>query len=115
MAAKHLGLHIVPVDTQEFATDSDELAVLVADNRLAELSVIDNVELGKLVGELKSDGLDAMLAGFSDDDLAALLADEDASAESEGDGDAAASEDFNISVGEYRVRIGKAQFAAWLL
>src|ERR1043165_5314028 len=41
MAAKHAGLIEVPVEYQDFASESDEIAVLVADNRLAELSNID--------------------------------------------------------------------------
>lgn len=35
MAAKHLRVEVVPVDYQDFNDENDELAVLVADNRLA--------------------------------------------------------------------------------
>ena len=41
MAAEQLGLEKVPVDVQEFKTEADELAHLVADNRIAELAEID--------------------------------------------------------------------------
>jgi ParB-like chromosome segregation protein Spo0J len=37
-AARLLGVDQVPVDVQEFATEADEWAHLVADNRIAELS-----------------------------------------------------------------------------
>jgi len=48
MTAKQLGLKIVPVDYQDFADENEELAVLVADNRLAELSTLDLNELEKI-------------------------------------------------------------------
>ncbi|PTY03328.1 hypothetical protein DB346_05460 [Verrucomicrobia bacterium LW23] len=112
MAAQRLGLRIVPVDTQDFASDSDELAVLVADNRLAELAVVDNAELGRIVGELKADGLDAVLAGFSDDDLADLLADESCDDASDAGGESD-TDDVTVAVGEFRCRVDAARFAAW--
>ena len=40
-AARELGVSIVPVEYQDFATEDNELAVLVGDNRLAELSTLD--------------------------------------------------------------------------
>jgi hypothetical protein len=64
MAAKHLGVEVVPVDYQDFANENEELAVLVADNRLAELSSVDLNELEKIASEWKAADFDTILAGF---------------------------------------------------
>src|SRR5438045_925819 len=48
-AAKKLGLKKVPVDYQDFATNQDELAHLLADNRLAELGETDPGDLSALL------------------------------------------------------------------
>ena len=70
-AAKLLQVQSVPVDYQEFATDADEWAHLVADNRLAELAEIDNDALKGLLEEL--DGkIELDLAGFDSDGLEEL-------------------------------------------
>jgi ParB-like chromosome segregation protein Spo0J len=73
-AAKVLGLTAVPVDFQEFATDADEWAHLVADNRLAELAEVDGAALKEVLGELKAADFDMDLAGFDAEALAGLLA-----------------------------------------
>jgi len=41
MAAKAMGWESVPVDYQDYETEQDELADLVADNRIAELAYLD--------------------------------------------------------------------------
>ncbi|PTX92083.1 hypothetical protein DB346_24355 [Verrucomicrobia bacterium LW23] len=115
MAAQHLGLRIVPVDTQDFASDSDELAVLVADNRLAEISVVDSAQLSQLVGELQAEGVDAILAGFDAPALEDLLAGVGGGDE-EGDGDGeddAEGKDECISVGDIRFRVPHDTFDSW--
>jgi hypothetical protein len=63
-AAKVLGLSAVPVDYQDFATEADEWAHLVADNRLAELAEADESALKGLLAELKAGDFDLDLAGF---------------------------------------------------
>jgi DNA modification methylase len=73
LAAKQLGLEAVPVDFQNFKTDSDELAHLLADNRIAELSELDDAILSGLLTELQTEGFDLDLTGFTGDDLSALL------------------------------------------
>ena len=72
-AAKALGLAAVPVDYQDFATEADEWAHLVADNRLAELAEADESALKALLGELKAADFDLDLAGFDAGALEALL------------------------------------------
>jgi ParB-like chromosome segregation protein Spo0J len=74
-AAKVLGLSAVPVDYQDFATEADEWAHLVADNRLAELAEADESALKGLLAELKAGDFDLDLAGFDAAALEALLAD----------------------------------------
>jgi ParB-like chromosome segregation protein Spo0J len=74
-AAKVMGLSAVPVDYQDFATEADEWAHLVADNRLAELAEADESALRGLLAELKAGDFDLDLAGFDAVALEALLAD----------------------------------------
>ena len=72
MAAQKLGVKLVPVDYQDFTSDDEELAVLLADNRLAEISETDNDSLKALLKEL--DGkIDLDLTGFDEDSLDELL------------------------------------------
>ena len=63
LAAQKLGITAVPVDFQDFASDADEMAVLVSDNRLAELAETDGEELKKLIQELDGQ-IDLDLTGF---------------------------------------------------
>jgi len=72
-AAKALGLSVVPVDYQNFATEADEWAHLIADNRLAELAEADDAALRSLLGELKATDLDMDLSGFDATALQGLL------------------------------------------
>jgi len=74
-AARTLGLSKVPVDYQDFPTDADEWAHLVADNRLAELAEADNAALREILGELQANDFDLDVVGFDADALAGLLAD----------------------------------------
>lgn len=68
-AAKLLQVQTVPVDFQDFATEADEWAHLVADNRIAELAEIDSGELSGLLKELEASGMDLDLAGFDTEAL----------------------------------------------
>ena len=72
-AAIALGLDQVPIDYQDFESEADEWAHLVADNKLAELADSDDSMLADLLRELTADGIDAELAGFGEDDLSELL------------------------------------------
>ncbi len=115
MAAKQLGLKIVPVDFQDFASESDELAVLVADNRLAELSSTDLNELEKIALSWKSENFDTLLAGFEPMDLDALLKPREGEPK---DGDEKRDEELDkakvaIAVGVYRYLVEQAEFLAW--
>lgn len=70
MAAQLLGLDTVPVDRQDYASEAEEWADLVADNRLAELSTVDKELLGQLLAEM--DDM-AVLSGYTDDEIDILI------------------------------------------
>jgi len=60
-AARRLGLEAVPVDEQEYATEAEEVADLIADNALARMATMDLAALAEAFGELE--GKDEELAG----------------------------------------------------
>lgn len=72
-AAKELGVSIVPVEYQDFASEDNELAVLVGDNRLAELSTMDTDSLKDIVEQFRNDDFDTIFAGYEETDLETLL------------------------------------------
>jgi len=77
-AAKLLGVEQVPVDRQDYATEAEEWADLVADNRLSELNEMDDLALKDILQELDSGmlevlGADMELTGFTDQALAELM------------------------------------------
>ena len=72
-AALLLGAKSVPVELQDYETEASEWADLIADNRIAELSVTNHDELKKLMIELRDDNFDLDLTGFSGDDLDSWL------------------------------------------
>ena len=74
-AALSLQLKEVPVDLQDFETEADEYAHLVADNKIAELADADNTLIAELIAELEEQGLSSELAGFTSEDLATLIKD----------------------------------------
>ena len=116
MAAKQLGVEVVPVQYQEFASENDELAVLVADNRLAELSTVDLNELEKIVSDWKAADFDTILAGFDTAELDNLLtpggADDSEDDDKRHDEELEKSE-VTVAVGLYRFRITQDEFIAW--
>lgn len=79
LAARMAGLTHAPVDYQEYSTEAEEYADLVADNRLAELSEIDNAMLVNIFQDIDLSELPAELTGYTEDeigDLTAALAEE---------------------------------------
>ena len=63
----------VPVDFQSYPSDEDELADLLADNRIAEMAEMDNAMLRDLFAELDASDFDIDLSGYTDDVVAALV------------------------------------------
>ena len=72
-AAKLLNVENVPVDYQDFASEAEEHAHLIADNRIAELAEIDGNELAGLLRQLDGQ-IDMELTGFDQVSLDDLLA-----------------------------------------
>lgn len=72
-AAKLLQVAEVPVDEQDFATEADEWAHLIADNRIAELADADRTMLRDLAEELDTGDFDMDLTGFDVDALEELM------------------------------------------
>lgn len=76
-AAKLLGLKTVPVDLQEYATKEEEIADMLADNKIAELSSLELEPLEDAIGSLldSDPDFDIELAGFNKDELDDILGD----------------------------------------
>ena len=76
LAAKAIDATEVPIDYQNYESDEQEIADLIADNRLAELAQIDNQMLAELFAEIKLDpDFDITLTGFTEDEYLELLQD----------------------------------------
>lgn len=73
MAAQLLGLESVPVDRQEYESEAAEYADLIADNRLAELSNINNTLLAEM---LKDTGEFAEFTGFTMAEIEDMIAEQ---------------------------------------
>ena len=74
LAAIERGWSYVPVDYQEYASEAEEWADLIADNRLAELSTIDTGLLVNMIGDMDSGEVPIALTGYSEEDLAEIIA-----------------------------------------
>lgn len=80
LAAIEAGLTEVPVDYQNYATEAEEYADLVADNRIAELSEIDQAMLADVFKGIDPAEIPVELTGYTEDefeDLKNLFEDED--------------------------------------
>ena len=74
LAAQYMEAEYVPVDYQNYNSDEEEIADLIADNRLAELSDIDNQMLAELFADIKLDpDFDISLTGFTEEEYLELL------------------------------------------
>ncbi|WP_147652740.1 site-specific DNA-methyltransferase [Vulcaniibacterium gelatinicum] len=88
-AARKLGLPTVPVVVLDHLTPTQRRALVLADNRLAELSTWDDVLLRIELEALQDEGFDLDLTGFDADALAELLADEEPQIDGRTEDDAA--------------------------
>ena len=79
-----IGCVTIPVDEQDYASEAEELADLLADNRLSELAELDEDELRRVLKSIgESDpNFDLELTGFMDDEIRKLM-DEAANPEDE--------------------------------
>jgi len=76
-AARKLGLSTVPVVVLDHLTPTQRRALVLADNRLAELATWDDALLRVELEALRDEGFDLDLTGFDADALADLLAGEE--------------------------------------
>ena len=74
-AALSFSGELVPVDYQNYKTEAEEWADLIADNRIAELAVINEAQLTELLAELaqESAGIDVELTGYTAEQIADLI------------------------------------------
>lgn len=73
MAAQFLNLDSVPIDYQHYNTHDEEIADLIADNRIAELAEIDNTQLAELLADVDFSSIDIELTGYTDDIVSSLV------------------------------------------
>ena len=67
------GFKEVPVDYQNYATEADEYADLVADNRLAELSEIDQNMLADIFADIDTGEIPMELTGYTEEEVESLF------------------------------------------
>lgn len=68
-AAKYLNLKTAPVDFQDYLSEEQELADIVADNQLSRQSVYNQQKLQEILVNLDSGLLDMKVTGFSSQQL----------------------------------------------
>ena len=72
LASRIAGFTDVPIDEQQYDNEEQELADLVADNRIAELSSWNDIKLNDELAGLKAKLTDVELTGYDDIDLSNL-------------------------------------------
>lgn len=73
LAARKLGLDVVPVIELAHLSEAQRKAYILADNKLALNAGWDDALLALELGALRADGFDLELTGFSDFELASIL------------------------------------------
>lgn len=73
MAAQLAGFKQVPVDYQEYASEAEEYADLIADNRIAELAEIDQKMLADIFAEIDTGEIDLDQTGYTDQEVEQLV------------------------------------------
>ncbi len=72
-AATIMQVDTVPVDYQDYASEAEEWADLIADNRISELSQMDTGILKDLLIEIDTGAIDMDLTGFDGKAMEALM------------------------------------------
>lgn len=72
-AAQLEGFKEVPVDYQNYATEADEYADLVADNRIAELAEIDRVKLADIFADIDTGEIPLDMTGYTEKEVEELV------------------------------------------
>ena len=76
LAAQRLGLSEVPCIRLDHLTEAQKKAYIIADNKLALNAGWDSELLGLELGELRDEGFDISLTGFTEEELAGLIVEE---------------------------------------
>lgn len=85
-AALRFEAEYVPVDYQNYSNEAEEWADLIADNRLSELSEIDNTKIADLIADIDTGEVPVLLSGYREDEIENLLAAIAGDNDSEADG-----------------------------
>ncbi|MDO5575424.1 MAG: ParB N-terminal domain-containing protein, partial [bacterium] len=80
-AAQKLGLEKIPCIKEEYLTETQRKAYILADNKLAMNAGWDNEMLAIELSELQAESFDVGLTGFDEKDIAELFAGEDGDAQ----------------------------------
>ncbi len=114
-AAQKLGLEVVPVVVLDHLTPTQRRALVIADNRTAELAGWDDAMLRVELDALREDNFDLSLTGFDADALADLFEGEERDVGQTDDDDVPESQETVISrpgdvwlLGGHRVLCGDA-------
>ncbi|MFZ9937956.1 MAG: ParB/Srx family N-terminal domain-containing protein [Luteolibacter sp.] len=77
-AALLIGCETIPVDEQDYAGEAEELADLLADNRLSELAELDEDDLRRVLKSIgdSDPSFDIELTGFMEDEIRKLMEDD---------------------------------------
>ena len=73
MAAQLAGLDQVPVDYQDYASEAEEYADLIADNRIAELADVDNKMLADIFAEIDTGEIDLDQTGYKETEIEQII------------------------------------------
>ena len=76
LAAQYANMGFAPVDYQDYETDELEMADLLADNRIAELSEMNTDMLAEILEQLENSEMDMLLTGYDEATIQELLADD---------------------------------------
>lgn len=63
----------VPVDFQDYPGEAEEMADLLADNRIAELSDTDNKMLSEIFRDLDAENCDLSFTGFTESEIKSIF------------------------------------------
>lgn len=72
-AAQLLGASVVPVEYQQYATEAEEYADLMADNRIAELAEMNTSALADMLQSMDTGEMPLEMSGYTAEDLEELL------------------------------------------
>ena len=73
MAAQLAGLDEAPVDYQDYASEAEEYADLIADNRIAELAETDQKMLADIFAEIDTGEIDLDQTGYKDTEIEQII------------------------------------------